>query len=166
MKQTGDEYPPSNLIDNLLAVLTIKQQNNQSNAQWYKKLNTRVDVAESVGVQFTNFTNLWDYCCQARGWNEYETLTMEEQETIRIDSNERLLAYLLIVNSSNTSVHESMKTNLQSTRGIHCKVRRISNDSERRDCTSQQIRWEEASTNRGKRRNGVCAERKGQKGWE
>jgi hypothetical protein len=49
MKQTGDEYPPHNLVENLLAVLTLKQQNNQSNAQWYEKLNTRVDVAESVG---------------------------------------------------------------------------------------------------------------------
>jgi len=33
MKQTGDEYPPHNLVDNLLAVLTMKQQNNQSNPQ-------------------------------------------------------------------------------------------------------------------------------------
>lgn len=30
-------------------------QNNQSNAQWYKKLNTHMDVAESVGVEFDNF---------------------------------------------------------------------------------------------------------------
>ena len=112
MKQTGDEYPPHNLVENLLAVLTLKQQNNQSNAQWYEKLNTRVDVAESVGVQFSNFTSLWDYCCESRGWGEYETLTYDEQDTIRNDSKERLLAYLLIVNSSNTTTHESVKNNL------------------------------------------------------
>ncbi len=51
MIQTGDEYPAHNLVENLLAGLTLKQQSNQSNAQWYEKLNTRVDVAESVGVQ-------------------------------------------------------------------------------------------------------------------
>ncbi len=51
MKQTGDEYPPHNLMENLLAVLTLKQLNNQTNAVWYEKLNTRVDVAESVGVR-------------------------------------------------------------------------------------------------------------------
>ena len=28
MKQTGDEYPPHNLMENLLAVLTLKQQSN------------------------------------------------------------------------------------------------------------------------------------------
>ncbi len=65
MKQTGDEYPPQNLMENMLAVLTLKQQNNQSNTQWYEKLNTRVDVAESVGVRFDNFPSLWTYCCEA-----------------------------------------------------------------------------------------------------
>ncbi len=48
MQQTGDEYPPNNLVDNLLAVLTLKQQNNQTNTQWYEKQNTQVDVTESV----------------------------------------------------------------------------------------------------------------------
>jgi hypothetical protein len=55
MKQTGDEYLPHNHVENLLAVLTLKL-----NAQWYEKLNTRVNVAESVGVQFNNFLSLWD----------------------------------------------------------------------------------------------------------
>ena len=112
MKQTGDEYPPQNLVENLLAVLTLKQQTNQSNAQWYEKLNTRVDVAESVGVQFDSFSSLWDYCCEAKSLKEYDTLTSDEQATIRAESKERLLAYLLIVNSSSTSTHESVKNNL------------------------------------------------------
>jgi hypothetical protein len=43
---------------------------------------------------------------------EYDTLTPEEQETIREDSKEQLLAYLMTVNSSNTATHESMKTNV------------------------------------------------------
>ena len=112
MKQTGDEYPPHNLMENLLAVLTLKQQNNQTNAAWYEKLNTQVDVAESVGVQFDNFKCLWEYCCTSRGWKEYDTLTSYEQATIRSDSKERLLAYLLVINSSSTSTHDSVKTNL------------------------------------------------------
>ena len=59
MNQTGDEYPPHNLMENLLAVLTLKQQPNQSNAGWYEKFNTWVDVAESVGVKFDKFSSLW-----------------------------------------------------------------------------------------------------------
>ena len=112
MKQTGDEYQPCNLVENLLAVLTMKQQNNQSNAQWYEKFNTRVDVAESVGVEFDSFKCLWDYCCEARGWGDYDTLTTADQDTIRGDSKERLLAYLLINNSSSIPTHESVKSNL------------------------------------------------------
>ena len=112
MQQTGDEYPAINLVDNLLAVLTLKQQNNQSNTQWYEKLNTRVDVAESVGVEFNNFTSLWEYCCKARSWGNYDTLTDAEKQQIREDSKERLLGYLLIANSSSTANHESIKNNL------------------------------------------------------
>jgi hypothetical protein len=36
MKQTGDEYSPCNILDSLLSVLLMKQQQNQSNAQWYE----------------------------------------------------------------------------------------------------------------------------------
>ncbi len=120
LKQTGDEYPPQNLVENLLAVLILKQQPNQLNTQWYEKLNMRVDVAESVGVQLNNFTCLWEYCCQARNWKEYDTLTLEEQETIREDSKERLLGYLMTVNSSNTVTQ--IREN-KPPRSVHSKTR-------------------------------------------
>jgi hypothetical protein len=68
MKQSGDKYQATNIIDNLLAVLTMKQQNNMSNLQWYEKLNTRVDVAESVGVKFDIFRCMWEYCIKKKGW--------------------------------------------------------------------------------------------------
>ena len=112
MKQTGDEYAPCNLVDHLLAVLTMRQPNNMSNSQWYEKFNTRVDVAESVGVKFDQFDSLWDYCCTAKGWGKYGTLTTKEQEEIRSDSKERLLAYLIIKNSSGTSTHDAVRNNL------------------------------------------------------
>jgi hypothetical protein len=107
MEQSRDEYAAHNLVENLMGVLTLKQQINQSNAQWYKKLNTRVDVAESVGVQFDNFASLWEYCCTAKDWGEYQTLAAGEQETICNKSKERL-----IINSSNTPTHEPLNNNL------------------------------------------------------
>ena len=113
MKQTGDEYQPCNLVDNLLGVLTIKQPNNMSNAQWYERFNTQVDVAESVGVEFNMFRSMWDYCINNRGWSDYDTLTPDEQKTIRLESKERLFAYLLIKNSSGTSTHDTVRNNLQ-----------------------------------------------------
>jgi hypothetical protein len=63
-------------------------------------------------VQYNDFSSLWDYCCKAKGWGEFNTLTPNEQDKIRSESNKRLLAYLLLVNSSNTSTHESVKNNL------------------------------------------------------
>jgi hypothetical protein len=84
-----------------------------SNAQWYEKFNTRVDVAESVGVEFDVFKSMWDYCIENRGWNEYDTLTTDEQKQIRAESKERLFAYLLIKNSSSTSTHDTVRNNLQ-----------------------------------------------------
>ena len=64
------------------------ETNNQpiSNAQCYKMFITRVDVAESVGVQFDIFRCMWEYCC--------------------------CKSYLLIIDSSNTHIHENLKTNL------------------------------------------------------
>ena len=50
MNQTGDEYEGASIVDNLMAVLTLRMPNNMPNAQGYEKFNTRVDVAESVGV--------------------------------------------------------------------------------------------------------------------
>jgi hypothetical protein len=71
MKQTGDEYPPCNVVDNLLSVLLMKQQQNMSNAQWYEQFCARVDVAKLVGFQFNSFKCLWDYCIQKKDWGEY-----------------------------------------------------------------------------------------------
>ncbi len=83
MKQTGDKYPPCNVVNNLLSVLLMKQQQNMSNTQWYKQFYMRVDVAELVGVQFNSFKCLWDYCIEQKGSGEYNTLTLKEQAAIR-----------------------------------------------------------------------------------
>jgi len=112
MKQSGDEYQATNIVDNLLAVLTMKQQNNMSNPHWYERLNTRVDVAESVGVKFDIFRCMWEYCIEKKGWADYDTLSAADQATIRTESKERLLAYLLIRNSSSTTTHDIVRNNL------------------------------------------------------
>ncbi len=111
MKQTGDEYPPCNIVDNLLSVLLMKQQQNMPNAQWYKQFCTRVDVAEWMGVAFDSFKCLWDYCIQQRNWNDYDTPTADEQAEIQSESKEHLFAYLMIKNSSSTTNHDTIQSN-------------------------------------------------------
>ena len=112
MKQTGDEYPPCNIVDSLLSVLFMTQQQNQSNAQWYEQFCTRVDVAESMRVTFVLFRCLWDYCIQQRNWNKCNTLQSDKQAEIWAESKERLFAYLMIKNNSSTTNHDTIWSNL------------------------------------------------------
>ena len=66
MKQTNDEYAPSNLVSHILAVFTLKQPNGLSNSLWREKLDTCVDMTEeSVGVEFDQFTSM-GLCLQVR----------------------------------------------------------------------------------------------------
>ena len=65
-----------------------------------------------MGVTFDSFKCLWDYCIQQRNWNEYDTLTADEQAEIRSESKERLFAYLMIKNSSSTTNHDTIQSNL------------------------------------------------------
>ena len=112
MRQTDDEYAPSNLVDHIMAVFGMKQPNNLSNSLWREKLDTRVDVAESIGVEFDQFTVIWDYVCKSEKLGDYDMLSMDDQKEVRAKSRERLLAYLLIKNSSNTSTHDTVRNNL------------------------------------------------------
>jgi len=112
MTQTGDEYEAASIVDHLLSVLTLKMPNNVSCTQGYEKFNTHVDVAESVGVHFDIFRPMWEYCCEVKKLGGYDSLTAAEQDTIRADSKERLLAYVFIKNSKNTPTHEQVRNNL------------------------------------------------------
>ena len=39
------------------------KQTNLTNNKWYNWFNTKVEVAESVGVNF-DFKKIWEYCAQ------------------------------------------------------------------------------------------------------
>ena len=87
-----------------MAVKTFKQ-GSLSNAAFMEKLNTRFDVAKSVGVDF-GWHNLWEHCAKQTHKKSYDMLTIGEMEEVREDAEERYLAYLMIHNSS--SLHETL----------------------------------------------------------
>ncbi len=58
LKQTDDQYPFAAIQEQVLAVHSTKQ-GTLTNAQWYKRFNTRYEVARSIGVEFANVTSLW-----------------------------------------------------------------------------------------------------------
>ena len=78
----------------------------------YKQFCTKVDVAESMGVTFDSFRCLWDYCIQQKNWNNYNTLTADDQAEICSESKERLFAYMMIKNSNSTTNHNTIQSNL------------------------------------------------------
>ncbi len=62
MKQTEDQYPVAALWEQLCNV-TQARQGNMTNIEYYERFNTKIDVAESVGVSF-DFERIWEYCAQ------------------------------------------------------------------------------------------------------
>ncbi len=60
LKQTEDQYPVAVLWEQLCNVTNAKQ-GNMTNNEWYDRFNTKVEVAESVGVSF-DFEDLGVLC--------------------------------------------------------------------------------------------------------
>ncbi len=59
MKQTEDQYSVAALREQLSNVANAKQGNSTNN-KWYDQFNTKVEVAESVGVSF-DFEKMWEF---------------------------------------------------------------------------------------------------------
>ena len=70
-----------------------------TNNEWYERFNTKVEVAESVGVSF-DFETIWEYCAMEAHKPSYALLTSDEQEAVRVSARERFLSYALIKTSN------------------------------------------------------------------
>jgi hypothetical protein len=108
LKQTEDQYPVAALWEQLSNVANAKQGNSTNN-EWYDRFNTKVEVAESVGVSF-NFEKIWEYHAMEAHKAAYTLLRTDKQEAVRVSVRERFLSYALIKTSS--SKHDKIKDNL------------------------------------------------------
>ncbi len=98
LKQTEDQYPVAALWEQLSNPANAKQGNSTNN-EWYERFNTKVEVAESVGVSF-DFETIWEYCAMEAHKATYTLLTSDEQEAVRVSARERFLSYALIKTSN------------------------------------------------------------------
>ncbi len=98
MKQTEDQYPVAVLWEQLSNVANAKQGNSTNN-EWYPCFNTKVEVAESVGVSF-DFEKIWGYCALEAHKAAFTLLKPDEQEAVRVSARERFLSYALIKTSN------------------------------------------------------------------
>jgi hypothetical protein len=108
LKQTEDQYPVAALWEQLTNVANAKQ-GNLSNNEWYDWFNTKVEVAESVGVSF-DFEKIWEYCALEAHKAAYTLLQPDEQEAVRVSARERSLLYAPIKTSN--SKHDKIKDDL------------------------------------------------------
>ena len=68
--------------------------NDLTNNQWCKKFNTRSDVANSTGVTIQHKAPLENVAQEENDF--FENITGEEPKTVRMDAEERYLAYVLL----------------------------------------------------------------------
>jgi hypothetical protein len=108
LKQTEEQYPVAALWEQLSNVANAKQGNSTNN-EWYDWFNTKVKVAESVGVSF-NFEKIWEYCAMEAHEAAYTLLRPDKQEAVRVSARERFLSYALIKTSN--SKHDKIKDDL------------------------------------------------------
>jgi hypothetical protein len=108
LKQTEDQYPIAAVWDQYGAVYNAKQ-GNLTSTEWYEQLNTKVEVAESVGCMFVNDKTL-TYCSELEYKRPYGQLTDAEKTVVTNLAHDRFIAYGMLKTSSNT--HNKIKSDL------------------------------------------------------
>ena len=108
--QTDDQYPYATVYEQLVGLFGYRQET-MTNAQWYERFNTRVDVANAIGVSFLHPALLTYQAGQDHDGSEYDALTDAEKETIKTKVTERFLGYIMLRQSSKK--HNELKSDLQ-----------------------------------------------------
>ena len=108
--QTDDQYPYATVYEQLVGLFGYRQET-ISNAQWYERFNTRVDVANAIGISFVHPALLKYQAGQDHDGSEYDALTHAQKETIKAKVTERFLAYIMLRQSSKK--HNELKSDLQ-----------------------------------------------------
>ena len=91
MEQMEDQYLFATVYDKELSFYLF-HQNTMSNAQWYEQFNTKVDVSTAIGIT-RQHTVLLEYLAQELHAYTFTTITLLEQDDVRIDAVERYLSY-------------------------------------------------------------------------
>ena len=84
--QMEDQYPFTTVYKQEHAFYTFHQET-MSNAQWYEKFNTQVDVGEAISVTHQHKV-LLEFVVQELHTQTFDTLSAPEQEAIWTDAEE------------------------------------------------------------------------------
>ena len=109
LAQTEDQYPFATVYEQELAFYTFRQET-LSNPQWYERFNTKIDVANAIGVT-RQHKALLEYVAQDVHTQAFDHLTDAEKQTVTQDAEERYISYVFLRQSG--SQHGNLKVDLQ-----------------------------------------------------
>ena len=109
LAQTEDQYPFATVYDQEMALYGFRQEK-LTNAQWYERFNTKVDVSEAIGVTHIHKV-LLEHVAQETHTTTFDNITDDQKAAVRIDAEERYLSYIFLRQSGNQ--HKNLKTDLQ-----------------------------------------------------
>jgi hypothetical protein len=108
LKQSDNQDKIGIVIKHMIPLLVYWQDDGVTNALYYNRFKTRVDVAEHIGVSFDN-PDLWDWKSQELFGTDYEFLSDTVKEAkVKEDVKQAFLAYLFFINS-NDKKHSQLK---------------------------------------------------------
>jgi hypothetical protein len=109
LAQTEDQYPFATVYDQEQAFYAFRQDT-LSNAQWYERFNTKVDVGAAIGVTRQHKV-LLEYVAMELHNRDFATLGDAEQQAVREDAEERYISYAFLRQSG--TQHGNLKVDLQ-----------------------------------------------------
>ena len=109
LAQTEDQYPFATVYKQELGFYSFRQET-LTNAQWYERFDTKIDVGEAIGVTRQHKV-LLEYVAQEMHAQTFATLSAAEQQAIRTDAEERYISYAFPRQSGNQ--HKNLKVDLQ-----------------------------------------------------
>jgi hypothetical protein len=108
LKQSDNQYKIGIIIKQLKLLLAYWQDDGVTNAAYYGRIKTRVDVVEHIGVSFDN-PDLWDWKSQELYSTDYGLLLDTVKEVkVKKEVNQAFLAYLFFINC-NDKKHSQLK---------------------------------------------------------
>ena len=109
LAQTEDQYPFATVYDQELSFYGFWQES-LSNPQWYEQFNTKIDIADAIGVTRQHKV-LLEYVSKETHHQAFANLMDVQQEAIGKDAEERYVSYAFLRQSG--TQHGKLKVDLQ-----------------------------------------------------
>ncbi len=107
LKQSDNQYAMAVLIAEHMSILSFRQEDHMSNAAYYDRFPTRVEVARQAGVCYYSPALLEAKATQLKV-GDYDDLTKDLKNKIINQVKQEYLAYLFL-NNSNAKLHTQLK---------------------------------------------------------